>query len=264
MIAAIIQARMGSSRLPNKILLKAAGKSFLEHMIDRVKRSQTLNKIVIATTTEEKDEVLAEFCKERGIECHRGSEKDVLSRYKLVSDSIGAKVIVRLTADTPTIDPRTIDKVVSIHKNNRYDFVCNNFPLPRTYPDGMNVEVFSKNILDEMYKKSRLPSEREHVTFYVLGRPEKYKIFRVDYKKDLSKYRLNLDYPEDYFLLKTLFESLYIKNRNFTLEDVIYWLDTHPKIFEVNSQIKSNQGIFDSFEQEKMKRVKNKYYKKFM
>ena len=200
MIAAIIQARTGSSRLPGKILKEVCGKSLLQHMIERVSNSNTLDKIIIATTTKKEDDIIVKFCKEKNLLCYRGSENDVLSRYKFAAEKFNVDTIVRLTSDTPLMHFSIIDEVVRTYINNDYDYVSNGVPLPRTYPDGINVEVFSREILDEMHANAKKPSEREHVTLFVTFQPEKYKIFRVDYKVDASKYRFNLDYDLDYKL----------------------------------------------------------------
>ena len=253
MIVAIIQARMGSSRLSRKIMLDACGKTFLEHMIDRVAQSKTLDKIIIATSLNKDDDIIEDFCKKKNISCFRGPENDVLSRYKMAADETQADIIVRLTSDTPVLHHTIIDRVVQSYTDNNYDYVSNCVPLPRTYPDGMNVEVFSKKILDEMYDNAKKPSEREHVTLFVVFQPEKYKIFRVDYEKDVSKYRFNLDYELDHKFLKTVFEKLYFKNPNFTMEDVIKLLEDNPSIFQINSEIKPYEGMLKSFIEDETK-----------
>lgn len=251
MIAGIIQARLASTRLPRKIMLQACGKSMLELMIERVKRSTKLDKIIIATSTNKQDDEIAKFCKDLKVDCYRGSEDDLLARYKEAADSFNVDVIVRLTSDTPIIDPKTIDNVIEAYLKNNYDFVSNCYPMPRTYPDGTNVEVFSHEILNDANKEAKKPSEREHVTFFMWMQPDRYKIFRVDYQHDISKYRLNLDYEEDYVLLKTIFEELYPKNQIFSMEDVLEWLDKHPDIYKINSKIRQGQGFLKSLEADK-------------
>ncbi|NDF25244.1 MAG: acylneuraminate cytidylyltransferase [Thaumarchaeota archaeon] len=251
MIAGIIQARLGSSRLPGKIMLQACGKSMLELMIERVQRSKKLDKIIIATSTNAQDDEIVEFCAKAKIDYYRGSEHDLLSRYKEAADKFDVDLIVRLTSDTPIIDAKTIDDTVEAYVKNNYDFVSNCYPMPRTYPDGTNVEVFSHQLLNEVDREAKKPSEREHVTFFMWMHPERYKIFRVDYKKDISKYRLNLDYNEDYTVLKTIFENLYPKNQNFSIEDALKWLDEHPDIYKINSNIKQGQGFVKSLEADK-------------
>ena len=250
MIVAIIQARMGSSRLPGKIMLTASKKPLLEHLIDRIRDSKTIDKIVIATSTNKEDDTIEEFCKEKNIFYYRGSENDVLSRYKMTAEEFSADTIVRITSDTPLLHFSIVDKVVQVYIDNNYDYVSNSTPLPRTYPDGMNVEVFSKKILDEMYNNAKKPSEREHVTLFVVLQSKKYKIFRVDYKKDISKYRFNLDYELDYKLIKEIFNNLYKKGEIFTMEEIIKFLENNPDISKINSEIKPYEGILKSFDED--------------
>ena len=257
MIVAIIQARMSSSRLSGKIMLQACKKPLLQHMIERIQFTETVDKIVIATSTNKNDDVIEDFCKENKILCFRGSENDVLSRYKMVADMVHADIIVRLTSDTPLLNHIILDKVVKVYTKNKYDYVSNCFPLPRTYPDGMNVEVFSKKILDEMYYNAKKPSEREHVSLYVVTQPEKYKIYRVGYLKDISHYRFNLDYELDYKLIKEIFENLYYENQYFSMEDVIKFLEANPSIFNINLKIKPYEEMLKSFEEDNNLKAKN-------
>jgi spore coat polysaccharide biosynthesis protein SpsF len=250
MIVAIIQARMNSSRLPGKVMLTACEKPLLLHQIERMKDSKTIDKIVIATSVKKEDDVIKDFCEENNIMCIRGSENDLLSRYKMAADETQADVVVRLTSDTPLLEYNVIDKVVNVYTKNKYDFVSNCYPLPRTYPDGMNIEVFSKKILDEMYFNAKKPSEREHVTFYVLAQPKKFNIFRVDNIKDVSDYRFNLDYELDYELIREVFNNLYKDGQIFLLEDIIKFLEKNPKILKINSEIEPYKGILNSFEED--------------
>lgn len=251
MIAAIIQARMSSSRLPGKIMMEACGKTMLEHMIFRIKQSKKLDEIIVATTTNKLDDVIENWCINNDIKYFRGPENDVLKRFKLAKDFFGVDIIVRLCSDCPLIDPKTIDDVIEIFELNNYDFVSNSFPVEgRKYPDGMSVEVFSSELLEETDKFAKKPSEREHVTFFMWMQPQKYKIFRLDYKKDLSKFRLNLDYIQDYRLIRSVFEALYYENNLFTMNDIVIWLESHSDIYEFNKNIKPNQGWLKSFQED--------------
>ena len=250
MIAGIIAARMSSSRLPGKVLLKICGKTALEIMIERVKRSKTIDKIIIATSTNKQDDFIEKICKEIEIECIRGPEEDLLSRYKIVSDKIKPNIIVKMGADSILIDPLVIDHVVNTFLNGDYDYVSN-YGIPKTYPEGCTADVYTSDTLNEAFQEARKPSEREHISPFMWNKPERYRFFRVDYKKDLSNYRLSLDYYEDFLVIKSIFESLYPKNPNFTLEDVISWLDSNPKIAKLNSHISPSEGILKSFEEDK-------------
>jgi len=251
LIVAIIQARMDSTRLPGKAMLKVCEKPLLEHMVDRVLRSKKIEKIIVATTTNKIDDVIVEFCKLKGIDYFRGSREDVLGRYKQAADYTEASIIVRLTSDCPLIDPKIIDRGINIYLNNNYDFVSNITPLPRTYPIGMDVEIFSYQILTKTDSQAKKPSEREHVTFFVRKNPKDYKIFRFDYKENLSNFRLVIDYFEDFEVMRSILEELYPKNQNFTLEDIIKWAKQNPKIIKKNQKIISGQGWNKSFEEDK-------------
>ena len=261
---AIIQARMGSDRLPGKVLLKACGKTLLELMIERVTKAKEIDKIVIVTSNEKQDDVIVELCKKNRIAYFRGSENDVLGRYKKSADKFDAKTIVRLTGDNPITDPKIIDKVVKKFHSGNFDFVSNFYPYPRTYPEGFSVEVFSKEILDEGYYKMQKPSDREHVTFFIWMQPKKYKIFRVDNNKDISKYRLTLDYEEDYQVIKKIFEELYPNNPSFSMEEVILWLEKNPEIKKINSHIQPNQGWKKALEDDKNKGFKGYNFKEYV
>jgi spore coat polysaccharide biosynthesis protein SpsF len=247
---AIIQARMGSTRLPGKIMFQACGDSLFSLMLKRIKNSKKLDKIIVATTTNRNDDVIVNFCKSKNIDYFRGSENDVLSRYFDTARKFSADVIVRLTSDTPLLDAGTIDAVISKYEHNEYDYVSNQFPFPRTYPDGYNVEVFSFDLLKKINQQAEKPSDREHVTTFITMQPELFKLFRVDYSKDISKYRFNLDYDVDYQLIKNVYEELYFKNPNFTLDDVISWLEKNPSMFKLNADVKPYQNILKSFEKD--------------
>jgi len=252
MIVGIIQARVSSSRLPNKVMLEVLDKPLLEHMIERVSQSKKLDKIIVATTTNHDDDVIEKICEKMNIQCFRGSEDDVLLRYKNAAEFVQATIIVRLCGDSPLLDSDTIDNVIESYLDGNYDFVNNLYPYPRTFPDGISVEVFSSEILYETEKNAKKPSEREHVTFYMWMQPEKFKIHRVDLKDDFSKFRFNLDYKEDYYFIEKVFQKFLPENRFFNMKDIVSWLDKNPEIFNINSHIKPLQGWLKSFEKDKM------------
>ncbi len=235
---------MSSVRLPGKVMLEVCNKSFLEHMIERITQSKKLDSVVVATTTNSNDDVIFNLCNSLGINCFRGSENDVLSRFKMVSDKINSDIIVRLNADSPTIDPVILDNILEIFLESKYDYVATGFPPPRTFPDGFSIEVLSSKILTQSHLEAKQTFEREHVTPYVWLQPKKFSIFRLDYEKDLSNYRLNLDYYEDFVFLKKLFEELYSTNNLFTLEDIITWVDKNPEISQINKQYVSKDVKF--------------------
>lgn len=228
---------MESTRLPGKVLFEICRKSIIQIMIERMKLAKKLDRIIIATSNNKKDDLIENFCNENNIECHRGSEENLIDRYKKISDSIDADVIAKFGADCPLIDPKVIDYVIDIYLNNNYDYVSNYGPPPKTYPEGSTLDVYSSKILTEAYNEAKKPSELEHISPFICNRPKRYKLHRVDYKKDISNYRFSLDYQEDFHVIKSIYEALYPIDPFFTLEDIISWLDSNPEIFKINSHI---------------------------
>ena len=236
MIAAIIQSRMGSTRLPGKVLKRTEGKTLLEHMIGRVRRAKTPDKIIVATTENPKDDALADFVKKLDIEIFRGSEEDVLERYYGAAKKFSAEHIVRLTADCPLMDPEVVDEAVNFYTNGNYDYVSN--VNPPTYPWGMDVEVFSFGALERAYKEARLEPEREHVTPYIRNHPEIFSIGNVEYKENFANLRITVDNPEDFAVVSGVFKELYPQKKNFGLQDILNLHKEKPEVFLANSHIK--------------------------
>ncbi|GIN64065.1 hypothetical protein J27TS8_40580 [Robertmurraya siralis] len=239
-VAAIIQARMGSTRLPGKVLKKVLGKTLLEYQVERVLRAHTIDEIIIATTTKKEDDQIVDMCKQLSINYYRGSEHDVLSRYYEAAKKFEVDIIVRLTSDCPLIDPEIIDKTVQVFLQGKFDYVSNS--IIRTYPRGMDTEVFSFQGVSEINKNAVKNYEREHVTPYWYERPENYRIKVVSHYTDLSKYRLTVDTIEDFKLISNIISSVYIKNRHYTLEDIIKVISDNPDWLLINSHI--NQKTF--------------------
>ena len=161
---AIIQARMQATRLPGKVLADLEGKPVLRRVVDRARRASTLDAVVVATSDNPADDVLAGFCREFGTDCFRGSRDDVLDRYRRAAECFQAEVVVRLTADCPLLDPQVIDRVVRAYGQGEFDYVSN--ALECTYPDGLDTEVFSYKSLERAWREARRQSEREHVSSY--------------------------------------------------------------------------------------------------
>lgn len=168
-IVAIIQARMGSTRLPGKVMKKMFGRTVLSHVIERVKQSEEINEIVIATSTLEQDEVISKEAKKCGVNCFRGSEDDVLSRYYFTAKENNADAVVRITTDCPLIDPSIIDKIINNYKKNSYNLVTNAGidTSQRKYPRGLDTEVFSIKDLEKAFSNAIESYQREHVTPYI-------------------------------------------------------------------------------------------------
>lgn len=236
---AIIQARMGSTRLPGKILMKVMDKPLLEYQIERVQRSKRIDEIVVATTTDQKDDEIVAWCNKMNVTSYRGSEDDVLSRYYEAATKNKADLIVRITSDCPLIDPDVIDQTISLILQNDYDYVSN--ILERTYPRGMDVEVFWYTTLEKTHVSTRSQAEREHVTPFIYRNPSLFKLGGVTYPHDLSKYRWTVDTVEDFNLIENILTHLYTRKKEFTLEDVLRLLEQHPEWNQINAHIEQKK-----------------------
>lgn len=237
---AIIQARMGSTRLPGKVLKKVLGKPLLEYQLERVKKSRLIDEIVVATTVKEQDQPIVDFCTEKGVSCYRGSEEDVLARYYEAAKAYEADIVVRLTSDCPVIDPGVIDRVIQAFlEDEEADYVSNT--LERTFPRGMDTEVFSFQALEQAFQSARMQSEREHVTPYIWKNSDRFSIKSVFHRDDLSIHRWTVDTPEDFELIKKMIEHLYRVQRDFSMEDMLQLLDQHPQWKEINAHIEQKK-----------------------
>lgn len=241
MIIAILQARMGSSRLPNKVLFEIKGKTLLELYINRVKQSRLIDKIVIATTKKPEDDVIQETVKQLGLECFRGSENDLLDRYYQCAKKYKTDVVVRITPDDPFVDYRVIDRAVQIFNDNQVDFVTNHFDP--TYPEGLDVEVYSFQALEKSWKEAKLLSEREHVFPYIQNNQNQFKIINFVQDKDYSHLRWTIDYECDYEMTEVIYDYLYDKKPIFLQEDILELLEKCPEISQMNSHIKRKEGV---------------------
>lgn len=254
MVIAIIQARLGSTRLPGKVLKKILGKPMLERMIERLRRSKTIDKIIVATTNNQEDKKIIVLAKKIGVDFYLGSESDVLDRYYQAAKKFGTDgIVVRLTGDCPVLDPKVVDQVVNFYKKNKekFDYVSN--VRPPTFPDGMDVEVFSFKVLEKAWHFSKLPSEREHVTAYIANHPEIFRIGNLQSKKDFSSLRLTVDNEEDLVLIKKIYQLLHKSNTFFTLKDILKLSESRPSLFLINRHIQRNEGYLKSLEKEKIK-----------
>ncbi len=232
----IVQARTTSTRLPGKVLLPLAGEPMLTRLLERLRRVQRADGIVIATTTNTTDDAIAELCAQQGVPCHRGSEHDVLSRYADAARLHGADVVVRITSDCPLIDPALIDQVIAAYQEGGSDCVSN--MLPPTWPYGMAVEVFSAAALAQAHAEATQAAEREHVTPFIYGHPERYRLRNVASPVNLSQHRWTVDTPEDYELVRRLFEALHPVQPEFTQAHILAVLDAHPDWIAINQHIR--------------------------
>ncbi|MDP3645813.1 MAG: glycosyltransferase family protein [bacterium] len=240
---AIIQARMSSTRLPGKVLKDLIpGVTALEYMLTRISHATLLDKIILATTENSSDVVIVEKMKGIGQSYFVGSENDVLDRYYKAAVGAGAQqgdIIVRLTSDCPLHDPAVIDEVVRYFKSGDFDYAENALE-PYTYPDGMDTEVFTFDALERAWKEATMPSHREHVTFYFWTNPKLFKLgHHVNPKTDQAGYRLTLDYPSDYELIRKVAQH-FAPRMDFTMDEILVFLDANPDIKALNKDVVQN------------------------
>ena len=238
MIVGIIQARMGSTRLPGKVLKKINGVPLLKFQLDRVKAAKRLNKILIATTNKKEDDPVEQFCNDHKINCYRGSEDDVLSRYYESALSVKADVIVRLTADCPFVDPTLIDNVIDLYMKSEVDYASNTVPPESScWPDGSDIEVFSFKALKMAHNQSVDKDEREHVTFFFWKNKEnKFKTIQLGNEYDWSNYRFTVDYNEDFEAVKMINNELIDLGSYGYTHEIISILESNPRIKEINNK----------------------------
>lgn len=243
MLAAIIQARMGSTRLPGKTFAEVGGKPMLGRLLERVGASRYVKDCILATTNESGDDVLAEFALRRGLKLFRGSEADVLDRIYEAARRYDVRTIVRVTPDCPLLDPQVMDQVIEVYRSGRYDYVSNT--LGRRFPDGLDVEVFSFEALEWSWRQAKLPSEREHVTLHIrtCGR---FRIGNVDAPADFSRLKWSVDTADDLTFVRTVYARLGQNGTTFYLKDVLDLLQREPQLGGAHSHRVVNEGYYRS------------------
>jgi len=244
MIVAIVQARVSSSRLPGKVLLSVQGQPMLLREIERIRRSRNIDALMIATSTHSSDDAIQQLCEREGIACHRGSLDDVLDRYYSAACAASAQTIVRLTGDCPLIDPAVVDLVIEQFSATGADYASNT--LDSTFPDGLDVEVFSFAALEIAHIEARLPSEREHVTPFLYHHADQFHLKSVRQPVDQSELRWTVDNPEDYQFVCKVYDALYSARPDFSMQDVLELLIRNPDLTEINKHIGRNEGYQDS------------------
>lgn len=232
----IIQARMTSTRLPGKVLAPVLGKPLLAYEIERLRRCQSVS-IMVATTTNATDDPVAALCETLEVPVFRGSESDVLGRYYGAATKLGVETIVRVTADCPLIEPGVVDRVIArfLSGQGSLDYASNT--LQRSFPRGLDVEVFSFAALEQAHREATLPPHREHVTPFFYSQPERFRLASIVSEQDLSAHRWTVDTPEDFALARNILEALYPVKPDFALADVLALLDEHPEWHALNAHI---------------------------
>ena len=238
MITAIIQARLNSSRLNKKILLKIENKNLLEHLFSQLSYSTHIDKKIIATTINKIDDEIENFAKLQNITFFRGNPLDVLDRYYRCAKFFNLETIVRISGDAPLIDPSIVDKTIEYYKKNNFDYVSNFFK--RSYPIGTEIEIFSFKTLEKCWMNAKKSSEKEHVTPFIYNHPELFKIGHIEYKKDISHLHWTVDQIEDFKLVELIFKK--IKKRPILMDDILELLENEPELLEINKNIDPFEG----------------------
>lgn len=242
-VVCLVQARVGSTRLPGKILKEICGKTILHHEIDRLKKCKEIDEIVIATTDKEDDDKIVNEAKKLSVKYFRGSENDVLSRFYYSAKENNADIIVRVTSDCPCIDFEILDKMLIYfkdkYKEKQVDYLSNT--IKRTYPRGYDIEIFTFSALEKSYINAEKEYEREHVTPYIYDKTNNFLKLSFENKEDYSEYRVTLDTIEDFIVIKNIFENLYYKNPYFKLNDVVQYLNNNLHIVDINKHIEQKK-----------------------
>lgn len=248
-IVAIVQARMSSTRLPNKVLMNLGGKTVVGQVVNQLSYSKLLNEVVLATSTDKIDDPLEKWAMEHNVRYFRGDLDNVLKRYFDTAKQTKADIIVRITADCPLIDPEVVDNVISNFLEGGYDYYSNT--NPPTFPDGLDTEVFSFTTLEKAYKEADLQSEFEHVTPYIRNHPETFKTGNYKSEIHYENLRWTLDNREDYDLLTQLFTALNKENSFINYKEVIDYVHANSELLKTNAHIKRNEGYIKSLIEDK-------------
>ena len=253
----IIQTRMRSYRLHGKVMMIIDEKnSVLSYVLNQLSNCKSLDKIVVATTDLPEDNVIVDAAKKIGYDFFRGSAHDVLDRHYQCAKKFSFSTIVRIPSDKPLIDPEVVDNIIEKYHSASYDY-ASNFMKP-SYPSGAEVELLSFNALETVWKKAKLPSEREHVTKYIHSHQNEFSILKIEYTRNLSQFRWALDRMEDLELVKEIVSK--IKKRPILMNEILKLLDTEPHLMEINRNVNRNEGNIKSLkdDEEFLKRENKK------
>ncbi|NFG60636.1 glycosyltransferase family protein [Clostridium sp. CMCC3677] len=240
-VVCIVQARVGSTRLPGKVLKEICGKTVLEHDVNRLKLVPNIDEIVIATTVESQDDRILYEANRLGVKCFRGSENDVLSRYYFAAKENNADIVIRVTSDCPCLDYKILEDMINVFlsKVNNFDYMNNT--IDKTYPRGYDIEIFSFYALKMAFNNTVKDYEREHVTPYLYDLNNNFRILSYKNLKDYSRYRVTLDTEEDFQVIKAIYEVLFKEKGYFLLEDAVDFLEKNYDIAQINAEIEQKK-----------------------
>jgi spore coat polysaccharide biosynthesis protein SpsF len=233
-IVTIIQARMGSARLPGKVMKDLGGETVLARVVRRVRRATLMGEVTVATTTEPSDDVILQECRRLSVQVFRGAQDDVLDRYYCATQLAKAEAIIRITSDCPLIEPAISDKTVLKFLDEQPDYASN--ALERTYPRGLDTEVMTREALARAWQQAQQPYQRVHVTPYIYENPSRFRILSVTGETDYSSHRWTLDTAEDLTFLRAVYARMG-NDDHFTWHDVLTVLDKDPSILNLNRSV---------------------------
>jgi spore coat polysaccharide biosynthesis protein SpsF (cytidylyltransferase family) len=252
-VGIVLQARMGSRRLPGKTLKKIGSMTVLELLLSRLSSCERVDELIVATTNEPEDDPIRRLGISSGFQVFSGSPSDVLDRYFQAAKSHKLEVIVRVTADCPVLDFRVVDDLVDEFQRNNLDFLSNSEPLPSTWPDGMDVSIFSFEALKKAWREAFLPSHREHVTFY-FWQTAFFRVKRIELPQDLSDLRFTVDYPEDLTFFEELNRVTEQRGQDITLmsmEELVRTVQENSSLLRINQKFERGLGWEASFDADK-------------
>jgi len=235
--------------LPGKVLMPLfETQSVLEVMLSRLAPSIYLDLVVVATTTDVKDDAIVALCEQLSVPCFRGSETDVLDRYYQAAKAYGATDVVRLTADCPLQDYEVVDRLIESYLNSDVDYAAN--AMTPTYPDGFDAEIFSFTVLEKVWNLASRPSDREHVTPYLHRHSDQFRLANVAYDRDVSQMRLTLDEPRDFEVISQAVNGLFGRGYYVHLTEILAYMEAHAEVGKLNGSIIRNEGYLKSIENE--------------
>ncbi len=249
-LVTIIQARMGSSRLPGKVLMPVLDEPILGHIVSRLSTVGRVDTIVVATSDQDIDDPIAEHCSAKGISCFRGSENDVLDRFYQAATAVGADTVIRITGDCPLVDPALVSRLIDYYATNGFDYcgIATGAGVAKgdfqgRFPDGLDAEIFKMEVLQAAWHEARGQLFREHVTPFIWKQPERFNLGTLKSPdRDYSNLRWTVDNREDYEVIRWVYEELYPVKPNFNMQDVLSLFERHPEKIEDNRQFIGQEG----------------------
>ena len=246
---AIVQARMGSTRLPGKVLADICGSPMLRRVLDRVQSIPNIHDLVVATTTNPEDDILVDWLDDLGIQAYRGSCEDVLTRFVEAASGRQSELIVRVTADDPLKDPQITSHLIDLFQlDPSLDYASNT--IEPTWPEGLDIEVFRLSALHRAHREATLHSDREHVTPYIWSRPNVFNLYSMRWHRNLSHWRLTVDKQPDLVLMRYIFQQF--QDRPLVcFSEIVDWLERHPELLAINSGTERQEGYLTSLRAER-------------